>query len=99
MDYPKQPNMPQTQTVDTKLEKVGTQLEKGDLVERFGYHKATDKTGPIHQDIRGHFLEMAMWLNDTLPEGRAKSMAMTELESASMWANKAVAELAPISYS
>lgn len=69
-----------------------------EIVNRFGYHKATDKTGPQHQEIRGAFIELGMFLDELLPDGRAKSVAFTELESASMWANKAIAEQAPISY-
>jgi hypothetical protein len=69
-----------------------------EIANRFGYHKATETTGPIHQDIRGAFTEMGKLLDRLLPEGRAKSTCFTELENASMWANKAVAELAPIVY-
>lgn len=78
--------------------RVSTALNRGDLVNRFGYHKATEETGPIHQEIRGKFLEFAEWMNDLLPEGRAKSTALTELENCSMWTNKAIAEMAPIAY-
>lgn len=73
-------------------------LGNADIVNRFGFHKANDYTAPIHQDIRGAFMEFAEFLDDKVPDGRAKNTAFTALESASMWANKAVAEQAPIAY-
>lgn len=42
--------------------------------------------------VRAEFEELAHNLNHVLPEGRAKSVSMTELETASMWAQKAIAE-------
>lgn len=67
-----------------------------ELLNRFGYHKGTDVTIPIHAMIRQHYLAIASWLDMVLPPGRAKAMAFTQLEDSSMWANKAVAELAPV---
>lgn len=75
-----------------------TSIGNPDIVNRFGYHKATEKTGPVHQNIRGAFIELGKYLDEQLPAGRAKSTCFTELESAAMWANKAVAEQAPIAY-
>ena len=42
--------------------------------------------------VRDEFAELAQNLNRVLPEGRAKSMALTELETAAMWAQKSIAE-------
>jgi len=67
-----------------------------ELAQRFGFHKGTAKTGPMHQDMRKKFEDFANFLNNQLPEGRAKSVTLTELENASMWANKAIAQLAPL---
>jgi hypothetical protein len=33
-----------------------------------------------------------VFLNETLPEGRAKSVTLTELEDASLWAHQALSE-------
>lgn len=63
---------------------------------RFGFHKGTEVTIPLHQEVRALYLELANRLSTILPEGRAKAMAMTELEASAMWANKAVANLAPV---
>lgn len=68
-----------------------------DLQNRFGYHKANDKTIPMHQEVRGMFLDMAEALNSLLPEGREKSLAFTALQEAAMWSNASVAcNLAPL---
>lgn len=74
-------------------------LGKQEIEHRFGFHKATmegeNATLPKHKLIRLEFRAFAEELDRVLPEGRAKSVAFTELESASMWAHKAIAELAP----
>lgn len=75
-------------------------LNKDDIEHRFGFHKATvegiEATLPVHKELRLAFRKFAEEVNELLPEGRAKSVAMTELETASMWAHKAVAEQAPL---
>ena len=71
-----------------------------ELENRFGFHKGTiegpNATVPRHAALRTAFTSFATMLDDSLPDGRAKSVAMTELESASMWAHKSIAEQAPI---
>lgn len=70
-----------------------------EIEHRFGFHKATvegaNATLPRHRDTRLLFREFAERLDEILPAGRAKSVAFTELENASMWSHKAIAELAP----
>jgi hypothetical protein len=70
-----------------------------EIEHRFGFHKATiegpSATLPRHRDVRLLFREFAERLDEILPAGRAKSVAFTELENASMWSHKAIAELAP----
>lgn len=70
-----------------------------EINHRFGFHKATiegeNATLPRHRDTRLLFREFAEALDRMLPDGRAKSVAFTELENASMWSHKAIAELAP----
>lgn len=75
-------------------------IGQDDIENRFGFHKATvegdQATLPRHRDIRLKFREFAEFLDGVLPDGRAKSVAFTELETASMWAHKSVAENAPL---
>jgi hypothetical protein len=71
-----------------------------EINRRFGFHKATiegeNATLPIHRDLRIAFNEFANILDAALPPGRAKSVAFTHLEDASMWSHNAVAETAPV---
>lgn len=77
-----------------------SQLGPEEIEHRFGFHKATiegeNATLPKHRDLRLKFREFAEFLDEVLPGGRAKSVAFTELENASMWSHKAVAEHAPV---
>jgi hypothetical protein len=74
-------------------------LGAAEIEHRFGFHKATvegeNATLPKHRDTRLLFREFAERLDAILPAGRAKSVAFTDLENASMWAHKAIAETAP----
>ena len=38
--------------------------------------------------LRSFFVDVALAVNDTIPDGRWKSLALTNLEEALMWANK-----------
>lgn len=71
-----------------------------EIEHRFGFHKATiegeNATLPKHRDTRLLFREFAEKLDEILPGGRAKSVMFTELENASMWAHKSIAETAPV---
>lgn len=75
-------------------------MEFQEINNRFGFHKATlegpEATSPKHHALRKHFMEFAFLLDDILPEGREKALAFTELENASMWAHKAIAQTAPL---
>lgn len=67
------------------------QTTNDELQKRFGYHKANERTIPMHQEIREMFLDLAENLNEMLPEGREKSLAFTTLQEAAMWSNASVA--------
>ena len=75
-------------------------LSQEAIEHRFGFHKATvegpNATLDIHKSLRLAYRDFAEFLNEILPEGRAKSVAFTELETASMWSHKAVADLSPL---
>lgn len=69
-----------------------------EIQNRFG-HTAASIEGPnpkeeIHAQIRSEFVLLARALEDLLPDGRGKSVAFTELETASMWAHKTLAQRA-----
>jgi hypothetical protein len=59
---------------------------------RFKYHPPRDeKTKQTHELVRAEFLALANKLDDLLPEGREKSLVLTKLEEAMMWANASIA--------
>ena len=67
-------------------------MEKSDLENRFNFHPANKvKTKQAHETIRNTALRFALDLNNQLPEGREKSLAITKLEEVMFWANAAIA--------
>jgi hypothetical protein len=68
-----------------------------EIRHRMGYHKpAGDSAAHAHQLWRQQCMELGRALDSILPEGRAKSLALTHLEETCMWGNKAIAELSPV---
>jgi hypothetical protein len=85
---------------DFDLDGNNQNVGEEEIRNRFGFHKGTvegpNATAPRHSYLRVHFMEFADMLDRVLPPGRAKSVAFTELETASMWAHKSIAEQAPV---
>jgi hypothetical protein len=75
-------------------------LGEEEIENRFGFHKAaiegSNATGEMHKDLRHAFKTFAKILDEVTPDGRYKSLAFTELEMASMWAHKSIAQTAPL---
>jgi hypothetical protein len=65
-------------------------MDRADIEHRFTFHPATPTTGQAHDDVRKSCGELAERLN-SLPEGREKSLAITNLEQCMFWANAAIA--------
>lgn len=67
-------------------------MDNNDLINRFRFHPAntTEKAGQ-HQKIRNRCADLAVELNQLLPEGREKSLAITHLEEVMFWSNAAIA--------
>lgn len=74
-------------------------LGREEIENRFGHHAASLES-PVkphdHAALRRDFVAFAEHLDRRLPDGRAKSVAFTQLEDASMWAHKALAALNPL---
>ena len=66
-------------------------MEATDLANRFTYHAPQNGQAERYQVIRDAAHEFAKLLNDQCPESREKSLAVTHLEDAVMWANAAIA--------
>lgn len=68
----------------------------GELNNRFSYHPASGDTAPRYAEVRQAFLELAKFVDDAVPDGRDKALALTELQSAMHWTNSAIAMSTPI---
>jgi hypothetical protein len=66
-------------------------MELVDLKNRFKYHVPDDQKKIVHEHVRAKLLEFALWLNEEIGDCREKSLAVTSLEDAMMWANAAIA--------
>lgn len=62
-----------------------------EILDRFSFHPATAKTGPVHDSVRAKHAELAEWLINNIPPGRHQSLALTSLQESMMWSNAAVA--------
>jgi hypothetical protein len=66
-----------------------------EMLSQFVYHPATTETAPKHATVRSTVIELARKWWDTLPDSPEKTLAFRKLQEASMYANLAVALMAP----
>jgi len=62
-----------------------------DLEKRFTYHAPKQGQPEKYTVIRGQAFELAKVIDSAAPDSREKSLAITALEEAVMWANAAIA--------
>lgn len=61
------------------------------LENRFKYHEPKDGQVARYEKIRAKALDLASLIDDLAPDSREKSLAVTKVEEAVMWANAAIA--------
>jgi hypothetical protein len=67
-------------------------IQPEDIAHRFAFHPATtDEKRDAHARVRQQCHQLADALNEQLPDGREKAVAMTKLEEVMLWANAALA--------
>lgn len=67
-------------------------MDPEDIADRFDFHPATtEEKRNEHTSIRQACRRLADELNERLPEGREKSLAITHLEEVMFWGNAAIA--------
>jgi hypothetical protein len=62
-----------------------------DLSNRFTYHAPVGDQGARYVELRDRAHELASHIDRLAPDSREKSLAITHLEDAVMWANAAIA--------
>ena len=69
-------------------------LSEDELEARFGAGRkppwGTPSKNPVHQNFRDIVKKFAGEVDAWLPEGRYKSLALTDLESFATWAHKSI---------
>lgn len=72
-------------------------MDNADIEHRFAFHPAaTEEKRTRHRSARNACLLAAERINMLCPEGREKSLAITKLEEAMMWANAAIARVSDV---
>jgi hypothetical protein len=66
-------------------------MDDADLKNRFTYHPPKPGQGNLYEHLREQALNFAFEIDAQCPESREKSLAITHLEEAVMWANAAIA--------
>ncbi len=62
-----------------------------DIENRFTYHAPSPEQVSLYGAIRDEAKDLAELVNRVCPESREKSLAMTKIEEAVMWANASIA--------
>lgn len=67
-------------------------MQVSDLENRFNFHPAPDdEKRNARTSIRAACLELALFINGSVPDGHEKSSAITHLEEVMFWANAGIA--------
>ena len=62
-----------------------------DIEKRFTYHAPKEGQPERYSHLRGEFKALAYIIETMCPDSRERSLALTKLEEAVMWANAAIA--------
>lgn len=62
-----------------------------ELENRYTYHAPKEEQLERYKRIRYKAKMLAAYINEKCPESREKSLALTKIEEAVMWANAAIA--------
>ena len=66
-------------------------MDTRDLENRFSYHPPKGDQAVRYGELRAKAKELAIVINELSPDSREKSLAITHLEDAIMWANASIA--------
>lgn len=60
------------------------------IEDNFSYHEPKGDQSDRYESLRAKAKELAYMVKDKCPDSREKSLAMTKLEEAVMWANASI---------
>lgn len=66
-------------------------IDSAEIEKRFSYHAPKGDQPERYEALRDKAKEMAYLINHACPDSREKSLALTKLEEAVMFANAAIA--------
>lgn len=66
-------------------------IDDKDLANRFTYHAPTAGQPDQYQMLRAIGLSFATVINEMVPDGREKALALTKLEEVIFWSNAGIA--------
>jgi hypothetical protein len=71
----------------------GDQIVKhNQLVDHFTHHPPpTTPIANLHERTRSAAFDLAMFINENIPDSPEKELSITKIEEAMMWANAAIA--------
>ena len=67
------------------------EMDEENIERNFTYHAPKPGQPATYTLLRNTAKELALLINDMVPEGREKSLAFTKLEEAVFWANAGIA--------
>lgn len=74
------------------MEHYQYQLLTAEEANRFAYHPPVNDTVKLaHESVRAKCLELAQFLTTVVPAGRHRSLTITAMQEAMMWANAGIA--------
>lgn len=85
------PDMQRAAHPDGRGEAPSRSATHGPSGQPFVYRKPGPKRAAIHADCGAQFQQLYEWILANVPESRERSLALTNLEQAAMWSNKAIA--------
>lgn len=65
--------------------------QSSEIKHRFNYHPPTAEKVLEHSTLREVCEELAHHINEFLPDGREKAVALTKVEEVMFWGNAAIA--------
>ena len=67
-------------------------MDNKDIENRFSFHPADSEfKEQAHKIVRNTLKEIALYLNQIIPDSREKGLCITHLEESMYWANAAIA--------